>query len=371
MKSKAFFMSATFLGMFFIYFSDSLCQNTPSDLKIWFNKPADNWNEALPVGNGRLGAMIFGRVENERIELNEESVWTGESRWDANPDALKSLPKVRQLLFEGKFKEAEALAQKGILGNKPHNPVATYQALGDIYLNYGPNRGVTNYRRELDIEDAVARVTYTANGINYVREIFSSACDQAIVIRLIADKSGSHSFTLRLSRQSNNAEVSASGNIITMKEHIGNGLGVNIYTCLKIIPEGGKSESGGDSIRIDKADAVTIFLTAGTDYSGINPEIVSSGQLEAVSVKHYERIRNDHISDYQSFFNRVDLELGKSEGSFFTTDARLVAMQNGYIDYDLLELYYQFGRYLLISSSRPGDMPANLQGIWADGMQPP
>jgi alpha-L-fucosidase 2 len=346
-------------------------ENKPSGMKIWFSKPADTWNDALPVGNGRLGAMIFGGIEKERIELNEESVWTGEPRWDANPDALKNLPKVRQLLFEGKYKDAEALAQKGILGSKPRNPVATYQALGDISLSFGPQRTLSNYRRELDIEEAVARVSYTANQVNFLREVFSSHPSQAIVIKLTADKPGALSFTLRLSRQGSKAEIIASGNDIMMNEHIGDGIGVKMSARLRLITEGGTTKSGGDSIKVDKADAVTMFITAATDYFGKDPGTVTEGQLTAVAGRNYAEIKKNHIADYQALFKRVDLDLGTSDGNWFTTDARIASMQNGYIDTDLLELYYQFGRYLLISSSRPGDLPANLQGIWADGMRPP
>jgi len=343
----------------------SFSQSLPSGMKIWFTQPAATWNDALPVGNGRLGAMIFGGVENERLELNEETVWTGEPRWDANPDALKNLPKVRQLLFEGKYKEAETLAQKGIMGSKPRNPAATYQALGDIYLNFGPQRGLSNYRRELDIEEAVARVSYTANQVNFLREVFSSAPDQALVIRLTADKSGSLSFTLRLSRQGTNAQIKASGNDITMNEHVGNGIGVKMAGRLKLISDGGSTKSGGDSIRVDKANSVTILLTASTDYFGTDPSITSATQMDAVEKRSYPEVKRAHIADYQSLFKRVDLDLGSGDGNYFATDARIAAMQNGYVDTDLIELYYQFGRYLLISSSRPGDLPANLQGIWA------
>ncbi|MBE3085638.1 MAG: glycoside hydrolase family 95 protein, partial [Bacteroidetes bacterium] len=346
-------------------------QNSPSGMKIWFNQSAATWNDALPVGNGRLGAMVFGGVENERLELNEESVWTGTARWDANLDALKNLPKVRQLLFEGKYKEAEALAQKGILGNKPRTPVATYQALGDIYLDFGPQRGLTNYRRELDIEEAVARVSYTANQVSFLREVFSSSPDQAMVIRLTADKTGSLSFTLRLSRQGNKAQIAVSGNDITMNEHVGDGIGVKMAARLKLITEGGTMSSGGDSIRVEKANSVTIFLTAATDYFGADPSITTTRQMAAAVSHQYEELKKAHIADYQSLFKRVDLDLGSSDGNYFTTDARIAAMQNGYVDTDLIELYYQFGRYLLISSSRPGDLPANLQGIWADGLHPP
>lgn len=346
-------------------------QSMPSGMKIWFNKPADNWNEALPVGNGRLGAMIFGTIENERIELNEGTVWTGEQRWDANPDALKNLPKVRQLLFDGKYKEAEALAQKGIMGQKPGNPAATYQALGDIYLNFGPQRGISNYHRELDIEEAIARVSYTANQVNYLREVFSSSPDQTLVVHLTADKPGALTFTTRFSRSGSKAIVLASGNEITMNEHVGDGVGVILSARLRLITDGGTIKSDGDSIRVEKANSVIIFLTAATNYFGSDPKVITATQMDKAVKQSYNELKKVHIADYQSLFKRVSLDLGTSDGNFFTTDSRIAAMQNGYVDTDLIELYYQFGRYLLISSSRPGGLPANLQGIWADGMRPP
>jgi alpha-L-fucosidase 2 len=341
------------------------------ELKIWFSKPAENWNEALPVGNGRLGAMVFGGIENERLQLNEESVWTGQPRWDANPDALRNLPKVRQLLFEGKYKEAEKLAQSGILGSFRRDGASSYQTLGDISLSFGPLRGITNYRRELDIGEAVARVSYSAGQVKYMREVFSSAPDQSLVVRLTADREGSLTFTVRLSRPGNNAIIIAKGNEIAMSEHVGDGVGVKMESRMKLVNEGGTIISGGDTIRVVKANSVTIMLTAATDYSGGDPASVSALQLGKISSRSFEDIKKDHINDYQSFFNRVSLDLGSSDGNYFTTDARITAMQNGYIDTDLIELYYQFGRYLLISSSRPGDLPANLQGIWADGLRVP
>jgi alpha-L-fucosidase 2 len=371
MKSKRL-LASVISGLILLSFALSAQDiSKPSGMKIWFNKPAETWNDALPVGNGRLGAMVFGGIEKERLQLNEESVWTGEPRWDANPDALKNLPKVRKLLFEGKYREAEALAQKGILGNKPRNPAASYQTLGDVYLDFGSQRRLTNYRRELDIEEAVARVSYSANQVNFLREVFSSAPDQALVIRLTADKAGSLSFTLRLSRPGNKALIEASGNEITMDEHVGDGVGVKMASRLRLIAEGGNTKSNGDSIRVDNADTVTIFLTAATDYFGNDPKAVSSAQMSAISGKQFNKIKEDHIADYQLFFKRVDLDMGSGDGNYFTTDARIVAMQNGYVDTDLIELYYQFGRYLLISSSRPGNLPPNLQGIWADGLRPP
>jgi len=346
-------------------------QNQPAAMQIWFNHPATDWNEAFPIGNGRLGAMIFGGVEKEHIELNEATVWTGESRWDANPLALKSLKKVRQLLFDGKYREAEELAQKNILGLKPQNPVATNQALGDIFIDFGSQGNLSDYRRELNIEDAIARVSYTSNKVNYVREYFSSAADQTLIIRLTADKAGSLNFSLHLSRQGNRATIVTIGNEIDMNEHVGDGKGVKMFTRLKLSADGGRTTSGGDSIRVEKANSVTIFLTSATDYFGSDPSTTTRKQLEAVYMQPFENIRKNHITDYQSLFKRVVLDLGSGNGIFFTTDARMEALQNGYIDPDLIELYYQFGRYLLISSSRPGGLPANLQGIWVDGMNPP
>ncbi|HOB83329.1 MAG TPA: glycoside hydrolase family 95 protein [Bacteroidales bacterium] len=346
-------------------------QPMSSALKIWFTRPAENWNEALPVGNGRLGAMIFGGIENERLQLNEESVWTGNPRWDANPAAKENLQKVRKLLFAGKYSEAENLAQEGILGSFKRDDASTYQTLGDLTFNFAPLSNISNYKRELDIENAVARVTYSAGRINFSREIFSSYPDQALVIRLDADKEGSLNFSARLSRPGNKAVISANGNEISMREHTGNGNGVRVETRVKFLANGGNIISGGDSIRVEKASSVTIYLTAATDYWGNEPASVSAVQMDAVTKRPYNDIKKDHITDYQSYFTRVALDFGSGAGNYFPTDARIAAMQNGYTDTDLLELYYQFGRYLLISSSRPGDLPANLQGIWADGLKPP
>jgi len=342
-----------------------------SSLKIWMTRPSASWNEALPVGNGSLGAMVFGGIEMERFQLNEESVWTGEPRWDANPLARKALPEVRKLLFEGKYREAGKLAQAEIMGTIRRDEKSTYQTLGDLYLDFGSLPGVTGYRRELDISDAIARVSFTSRQVTYLREIFSSAPDKALVVRLTADKPGSLTFTARLSRPGNNATLNASGNEIMMNEHTGNGTGVKLEARLRLIPVGGTIISGRDSIRVEKADTVTIYLTAATDYRGDDPSVLASGRMESVLMRSYSAVLADHISDYHSLFNRVSIDLGSSDGNYFTTDSRITAMQNGYMDYDLVELYFQFGRYLLISSSRPGSLPANLQGIWADGLNPP
>lgn len=371
MKKYLLFRTCIASLVFLLLQVPSPAQGNDPAMKLWYNKPASTWNEALPVGNGSLGAMVFGGTARERLQLNEESVWTGSPRWDANPDARRNLPEVRRLLFEGKYAEAEKLAQNGILGSFRRDNASSYQTLGDLILNFTNPGGISNYRRELDISEAVATVTYTSGQTSFRREVFSSAPDQALVMRITADKPGAITFTARISRPGNKALIRASGNLISMSEHVGNGNGVKMETRLKLLNEGGTVLPGGDSIRIEKANSVLLILTAATDYFSPDPSARSEERLEKVSARPFADIRKDHVTDYRSYFDRLSIDLGSSDGHYFTTDARIAAMQNGYDDTDLVELYYQFGRYLLISSSRPGTLPANLQGIWADGLNPP
>ncbi|MCW3108814.1 MAG: alpha-L-fucosidase [Segetibacter sp.] len=350
--------------------SKAQSQKNSNDLKLWFTHPAANWNEALPVGNGRLGAMVFGGITSERLQLNEETVWTGKDVDFVNPAAKAALPEVRKLLFAGKYAAAQKMAKEKMMGDK--KVYSTYQTLGDLNLNFQhPHGDISNYRRELDIDSAVARVTYNAGNISFTREVFSSAPDQSIVVRLTANKQASITVSLKLSRPGNKAKFEVANNEIIMSEHVGDGVGVKMVTRVKVLNQGGTLAITGDTLHIEKADAVTLLLTAATDYRGGDPSILSANQMSAVDKRNYEVIKKDHIADYQQYFKRVDLDLGTSDGSYFPTDARLAATQNGYLDPKLIQLYYQFGRYLLISSSRPGDLPANLQGIWADGLNPP
>jgi alpha-L-fucosidase 2 len=357
---------------FLIKSSSSIAQSQKNadDLKLWYARAAANWNEALPVGNGRLGAMIFGGVNAERLQLNEETVWTGKDVDFVNPGAKAALPEVRKLLFAGKYAEAQRLAKEKMMGDKKVG--STYQTLGDLLLDFQHSRGdVSNYRRELDIDSAVARVTYIAGNTSYTREIFSSAPDQAILVRLSANKPSSITFNVKLRRPGNKATFSAANNEIIMSEHVGDGVGVKMVAMLKVINEGGTIAFAGDSLRIEKADNVLLLLTAATDYRGGDPLKLAGDQLAELASKNYAEVKKNHIADYQQYFRRVDLNLGASDGSYFPTDARILAMQNGYEDPKLIKLYYQFGRYLLISSSRQGGLPANLQGIWAEGLYPP
>jgi alpha-L-fucosidase 2 len=350
--------------------SHSQDKSKPSDLEIWFNHPALSWNEALPVGNGKLGAMVFGGITSERLQLNESSVWVGKPDDFVNPKAKTALPEVRRLLFEGKFAEAQKVAHEKMMGDK--KTWSTYQTLGDLTLTVDTAfQEVSGYKRALDLKTAVSTVSFSADDVQYRREIFSSFPDKVLVTRLTADKKGILNFSIELSRPGNKAKITTKGDEIILSEHVGDGNGVKMVTRLKVLTEGGFVTVKDQKIQIRKADAVTILIAAATDYYKEDPNILTSQYISSAVKKRYEDLKKDHIADYQEYFDRVDLELGSSESIHYPTDARLTAMQNGIEDPALLKLYYQFGRYLLISSSRPGGLPANLQGIWADGMTPP
>ncbi len=342
-----------------------------NELKIWFTRPADTWEDALPVGNGRLGAMVFGDPFAERLQLNEETVWTGEIMDYHNPESLDALKEVRRLLFEGKHQEAEKLAQEGIMGRKDDPIRHTYQTLGDLRLFFPSVRHVSEYRRELDLDRAVAGVTYVGDRVRYRREVFTSAADQVLVVRLETEGEEVLSFTALLDRPGAGEQIRADEDQVLMTEHTGNGRGVKLAARLKVIPEGGNIRVSGDSIIVENAGAATLLLTAATDYRGGDPSLLSKQWMDAASNKTYESLYNDHVADYQEYFKRVEIDLGTTDAVYFPTDSRIVAMKNGNTDPQLVQLYYQFGRYLLISSSRPGCLPANLQGIWADGLRPP
>jgi alpha-L-fucosidase 2 len=340
------------------------------DLKLWYTHPAANWNEALPIGNGRLGAMVFGGAVHERLQLNEETVWSGRREDFVNPGAKKALPLIRQHLFAGRYKEAEGLAQETMMGVRKTG--SSYQSLGDLWMDFDHAAAdIQAYQRELHLDNAIAGVRYRVKNVTYTREIFATAPGQSIIVRLAADKKGSLRFHLRLSRPGNKAAIRASGKELVMEEHVAGGVGVKLVARVKVLQEGGTVTDSAGGLKINGADAVTLVLTAATDYWNGDPAQLSAAHLAAIQNKTYSDIRKDHVADYQSFFRRVNLHLGTNNSTFFPTDTRLAAVQKGNVDPQLIKLYYQFGRYLLISSSRPGGLPANLQGIWADGLNPP
>lgn len=343
---------------------------------LWYKQSAKDWNEALPVGNGRLGGMVFGRVDVERIQLNEESIWTGSpGQITDKPDAYKYLPEVRKLLFEGKYAEAQEITERDIMAEGTWN---MYQMLGNLYLRFDSKGKIENYKRELNLHEAIVSVNYEKDNVKYTREYFSSPVDQVLVIRLISDKPGAISFSARITRPKD-ASFKVADNTITMYGQVTAGgvdvvdlnPGVHYESQLKAVTKNGTVHMQGDSLIIKNADEVILYLVAATDYRGGKPHDICSGQLfEAIS-KPIDKLKKDHIKEHQRLFDRVIIDLGSSRNENLPTDKRLEAFKEGASDPSLIGLYFQYGRYLLISSSRPGDLAANLQGIWADGLVPP
>ncbi|MCF8362141.1 MAG: glycoside hydrolase family 95 protein [Prolixibacteraceae bacterium] len=357
--------------LFITSFITSKAQN-----KIWFEQPASEWNEALPIGNGRLGGMVFGGIGYERVQLNEETIWTG-SRYDFTDKkgAYKVLPDIRELLFEGEYAQAQQLCKDEFMGNDNWN---MYQMLGDLYLKTEFDGAVTHYHRELSLDNAIAKTTFRVNGVTYTREYFSSHPAKAMFIRVTADKPGAVSVSASLKRPKD-AEIQAEVSEITIKGQVTSGgvgiqnvnPGVRYYSALRAVSENGSITARGDSLVVDGADEVVFVLTAGTDYWGEDPEKACREDMNKALQVKYSEAKEAHIADYRSLYGRVELDLDGDDQSHVATDKRLEAVKNGGEDNGLIETYFNFGRYLLIGSSRQGDLAANLQGIWADGLTPP
>ena len=343
--------------------------------RLWYKRPAQDWNEALPIGNGRLGGMVFGSVSRERIQLNEDSVWYGGPRDRHNPDALKYLPQIRKLLSEGRLKEAEELAAMTMPGTPETQ--RHYEPLGDFYIRMShTENGALHYERELDLDQAITKVTYTFNDVTYQREFFTSYPDQVMVIRLTASKENSISFKARLDRGNgrNFDELEAvSKNTLVMRGETGGSNGIVFRCAVQAIAENGSVKTLGNHLLVEEADTVTLILTAATSFRFENPEQQCLQTLKQASQKTYDELRQRHIQDYQALFKRVNLELGTPDKEQLQLDTkqRLERIKKGNEDLALISTYFQYGRYLLISSSRPQSLPANLQGIWNNDMLPP
>lgn len=377
-------------------------QTKNSNLKLWYNQPAKasvaddpngwkddpEWLKALPLGNGSLGLMVFGDVNRERIQLNEESMWSGSPDDNNNPEAFASQAKIRQLLFEGKFKEATELTNKTQIckgagsgnGNGATVPFGCFQTLGDLWIDNGGEATFENYRRELDLNDAVVRVRYTQNGINFQREVFTSYPHQVMVARFTANKPGQVSFTCSMTRpeqfktyQENNQLV-MSGSLSDGK----GGNGLQYMARLMAVNKNGTTSYSDSTIKIENADEVTILLSASTDYKLNYPDYkgrdfkkLTSENLRKAAGKSFEQLFDAHRKEYQQYFKRVSFDITPEDLKAVSTDERVKAFPQTKSDPHLVELIFQYGRYLLISSSRPGTLPANLQGIWANKIQTP
>ena len=347
-------------------------------MRLWYAQPASVWNEALPVGNGRLAAMVFGGVENELIQLNEETIWAGEKRPRNNPEGAAALAEVRRLLFAGKLKEAEALADKTMICSTRRLP--PYQTLADLTIRFDHQQEPVDYTRELNLEDAMVRVNYTVGGTRFEREVFASAPHQVIVIRMTANKPQSISFSVTLTREQDSKtfvldsdKLAIEGEAIARDDHhlAERKVGVKFRGELQVLSEGGRVQGNKDRVVVQTANSATLVFTAATNFAAKDPAARCAGYL-ANARKSYAQLEATHVADYQRFFRRVRLDLGHAgrDQADLPVDERLQRVQAGATDLDLEALYFQFGRYLLISSSRPGGLPANLQGKWNDKLAP-
>ena len=348
----------------------------PNELKLWYNKPAANWNEALPIGNGRLGAMVFGSPEQEQLQLNEETVWAGGPNSNITAESGKAIPQLRKLLFEGKFKEAQTLADKEMKPQK--NSGMPYQPVGNLFLKFPGHENVEHYYRDLNIEKAVATVTYEMDGVNYTREIFSSFPDEVIVVRLTADKPGKISFTASLDSPQKSEIKIEDGKLILSgitADHEGEKGMVKFHTHVKALAEGGTITPENNSISVQNANTATVYVSIATNFKNYkdlseDPSAKAATYLENAIRKNYAGALKAHIAAYKNYFDRVKLDLGVTDSVNKPTNERIAEFAKAN-DPHLASLYFQFGRYLLISSSQPGTQPPALQGIWNDKMLPP
>ena len=346
-------------------------------LKMWYNKPAIYWNEALPVGNGRLGAMVFGNPPGEKIQLNESTFWSGGPSRNDNPDALGALSAIRQAIFSGNYSGAETMINQNVTAKQLHG--SKFQPIGYLNLSFPDDSSYTDYYRELDLEKAVFTATYKVEDVTYKREVFASQPDQVIVVRLTADQPGKLTFSASMSgplRKSVNALEPATLELTGLSStHEGVTGQVKFNARTKIIASGGTTSIDTTTINVTNADEVLILISIATnfvDYKTLTANEIDKciNYLSAAEGKSYTEMLNSHLSAYQNYFNRVSFSLGGSPVSDTPTDERIKNFKQTK-DKNLVEMYYQFGRYLLISCSQPGGQVASLQGLWNDQVSPP
>jgi len=360
--------------------------------KLHFKQPAAIWPDALPIGNGRLGAMVFGNPSLERIQLNEESIWDGERRDRNNPKAGTAVPKIRELLFSGEVAEAEKLALSDMMSIPRRMPC--YQTLGDLRLDFSASglttqTEVEDYRLELNLDTAIITTSFVHNGIRYVREIFSSAPDQAIVVRFTATQPGKISFSARLDRPGPKPfdtraiasnRLSLDGEALPVNDNPGlpikeNQVGIKFHAELLANSDGGSVRAKDGVLTVENATTATLFIDCATSFrypagaSAMRDAVNKS--LAAAANRSYASLRSRHVADHQRLFRRAEISFGPDSNAAMPTDQRVQQIKDGGEDIHLLPIYFQFGRYMLISSSRPGTLAANLQGIWNESVDPP
>lgn len=370
-------------AFYFLVFSVGLANSEWEEYRLWYKQPASKWLEALPVGNGRLGAMVFGGTVDEQIQLNDDTVWAGPPIPEMNPDFRETAAKARTLWFEGKYVEAQKMVQSVMA---PRISPRSYQTLGDLHLRFSGSdqraKKATDYQRELDLDTAVATTKFRLDGVQYIREVFASAVDDVIVVRLTADKPGGISLSASLDRPSDFTTTASGADTLDMfgqARHKDKHFGVKWNCRLKALCQGGQLRTENNAIVVENADRVMFFIASSTDYNRTAPSqpLLHDRQkacekvIASAAQKPYQKLRQEHIAEHRHLFRRCRLNLGGWEKTKTPTDKRLKAVKGGGVDPALISLYFQYGRYLLMGSSRPGAMPANLQGLWAGKIDQP
>lgn len=385
-----------------VFHQNGLAQSgTNADLRLWYAQPATKWTEALPIGNGYMGAMVFGGITDERIQFNEDTLWKGKPRDYVRAGALDQLAEIRKLVFEGDAAQAGKLAKEKAISDPVRQ--LPYQPFGDLRLHFEGMEGATNYQRELNLDTAIATTTYQVGDVKFTREAFASYPDRVVVLHITASKPGQISFTLKMDSPHTNAAtytvISGERNcafsqplfwpfgrkdkplpfpaeLLLVGDVQSNGL--HFASMTGLATSGGKISFGPRLMSVTNADSATIYLVAHTsfvnfqDITGV-PEIKCADDLNRLAKKSFSDIRIAHISDHQKLFRRVNLDLGRTAAADLPTDERQRRLRTNPLTEDpaLVALHFQYGRYLLIASSRPGSQPANLQGVWNEEINPP
>ena len=344
--------------------------------RLWYAQPAEKWTDALPIGNGRMGTMIFGGVFDERIQFNEDTLWKGQPHDYVREGAGEQLTEIRSLLAAGNITNAIALARSNFLSDPVRQKA--YQPFGDLRLHFPGTADVTDYRRDLDLASAIASVSYRLGNVTFRREIFASYPDRAIVLHMMADKPGQINFTLTMdSPHTNSQTLAIKTNTLALTGQVETG-GLRFESRVRVLATGGTIMTNGNAIAVGNADSATLYLVAATSFKNFqditaDPARICAEELSKASKRNFTNVLAEHLADYQNLFGRVSLDLGSTAAADLPTDERLKRVRTSGLETDpaLAALYFQYGRYLLIASSRPGSQPANLQGVWNEALNPP
>jgi len=372
-------------------------------MELWYENPARVWTEALPLGNGRIGAMVFGGIGHERISLNEDSLWSGGPQDADNPDAFDALHEIRRLLFEGKVEAADHLANQRLVckglgsgqGNGAYEAYGSYQTLGDLRLIFEEHEEAREYRRSLDLSNGLSHVSYRVGETRFDREHFVSAPDQAVFLLLRASGPKTLNLNVQLHRDPRSGSVpwrndsgiepfdtshekaaavnatATHGGGLLMQGKTGGDQGMAYAAALGVLQDQGSCQALCDSLEIRGATSVLLVLSAATSFRSENPAMACSQAVASALSRPYEEARRAHVDEHRAWMDRTSLRLGGVSRHDMPTDKRLTAITRNLDDSGLIELFFQYGRYLLVASSRPGSLPANLQGIWCDHFQAP